>query len=59
MPRPSQQPVRERLGPEYRKLWAATAISTLGDGMYLAALPLLGAQLTRDPLTLSAVTFAS
>lgn len=59
MPRPSQQPVRARLGPEYRKLWAATAISTLGDGMYLAGLPLLAAQLTRDPLAVSAVTFAS
>jgi MFS family permease len=48
-----------RLGPEYRKLWVATAISTLGDGMCLAALPLLAAQLTRDPLAVSAVTFAS
>ncbi len=59
MPRPSQHPVRARLGPEYRKLWTATAISTLGDGMYLGALPLLAAQLTRDPLAVSAVTFAS
>jgi len=47
------------LGSEYRKLWAATAISTLGDGMHLAALPLLAAQLTRDPLAVSVVTFAN
>jgi MFS family permease len=58
MPRTSPKRVG-RLGPEYRKLWAATAISTLGDGMYLAGLPLLAAQLTRDPLAVSAVTFAS
>jgi MFS family permease len=55
----SPKPAGARLGPEYRKLWAATAISTLGDGMYLAALPLLAAQLSRDPLVVSAVTFAS
>ena len=59
MPRTSPEPVGARLGPEYRKLWAATAISTLGDGMYLTGLPLLAAQLTRDPLEVSAVTFAS
>jgi MFS family permease len=47
------------MGPEYRKLWTATAISTLGDGIYLAALPLLAAQLSRDPLAVSVVTFAS
>jgi MFS family permease len=33
-------------------------VSTLGDGMYLAALPLLAATLTRDPLAVSVVTFA-
>jgi MFS family permease len=46
------------LGPGYRRLWAASAVSTLGDGMYLAALPLLAATLTRDPLAVSVVTFA-
>jgi MFS family permease len=59
MSRTSPRPAGARLGPEYRKLWAATAISTLGDGMYLATLPLLAARLTRDPLAVSAVTFAS
>jgi MFS family permease len=55
----SPKPAGASLGPQYRKLWTATAISTLGDGMYLAALPLLAAQLSRDPLAVSAVTFAS
>jgi MFS family permease len=39
-------------------LWAASTVSSLGDGMYLAALPLLAATLTRDPLAVSVVTFA-
>jgi MFS family permease len=46
------------LGPGFRRLWAASTVSTLGDGMYLAALPLLAAELTRDPLAVSVVTFA-
>ena len=46
------------LGGAYRRLWTASAVSTLGDGMYLAALPLLAATLTRDPLAVSVVTFA-
>jgi MFS family permease len=33
-------------------------VSTLGDGMYLAALPLLAATLTRDPLPVAVVTVA-
>ena len=46
------------LGAGFRRLWAASTVSTLGDGMYLAALPLLAAELTRDPLAVSVVTFA-
>jgi hypothetical protein len=38
------------LGAEYRKLWAASAISNLGDGVTLVAGPLLAATLTRDPV---------
>jgi MFS family permease len=59
MSRTSPKPAGARLGPEYGKLWTATAISTLGDGMYLAGLPLLAARLTSDPLAVSAVTFAA
>src|ERR671930_283949 len=46
------------LGPSYRKLWTAAAISTVGDGVHLTALALLAASLTRDPLAVSAVVFA-
>ncbi|HYN18658.1 MAG TPA: MFS transporter [Actinomycetes bacterium] len=42
----------------FAKLWAAQAISNLGDGMYGTALPLLAATLTRDPLLVSVVSFA-
>jgi MFS family permease len=37
------------LGPNYRKLWTASAISNIGDGVRFTALPLLGASITRDP----------
>jgi hypothetical protein len=46
------------LGPGYHRLWSAAAISTLGDGIFLAALPLLAATLSRDPLRVSLVAFA-
>lgn len=49
---------RRPLGPDYRRLWTAAGISTLGDGVREAALPLLAASLTRDPGTVAAVTFA-
>jgi MFS family permease len=47
------------LGPNYRRLWTAAAVSTVGDGVHYAALGLLAASLTRDPLQVSAVVFAS
>src|SRR5207237_6346931 len=49
---------RRGLGPDYRRLWTAAGISTLGDGVREAALPLLAASLTRDPGAVAAVTFA-
>ncbi len=51
--------VRVRLGSGYRRLWTATAVSSLGDGVYLTALPLLAASLTRDPVAVSLVTLAT
>jgi MFS family permease len=54
--RPRQ--ARVPLGRQYRKLWTAATISTLGDGVYLTALPLLAASLTRDPFQVSLVNFA-
>ena len=49
---------RRPLGPDYRKLWTAAGISTLGDGVREAALPLLAASLTKDPGAVAAVAFA-
>jgi MFS family permease len=46
------------LGAQYRKLLGATGLSTLGDGVFLTALPLLAARLTHDPLRVSLVDFA-
>ena len=47
-----------RLGGRYRRLWAATTISNLGDGMSVTALPLLAASLTRDPVLVALLHFA-
>jgi MFS family permease len=48
-----------RLGSGFAKLWAAATVSFVGDGIYSAALPLLAATLTRDPLGVAAVEVAS
>lgn len=40
----------------FRGLWAANAVSNLGDGLRVTALPLLAASLTRDPAAIAAVT---
>ncbi|HEX6678866.1 MAG TPA: MFS transporter [Actinomycetes bacterium] len=55
MPMPPKGPARTSLGPGYHKLWAAAATSNLGDGVFLTAMPLLAAALTRDPLPVSVV----
>ncbi|MGH9054093.1 MAG: MFS transporter [Acidimicrobiia bacterium] len=44
------------LGRNFRKLWTASAVSNLGDGVRLAALPLLAATLTRDPALVAGLT---
>ena len=43
---------------ELRRLWTAATVSNLGDGVTLAALPLLAASLTRSPTSIAVVTFA-
>ena len=45
------------LGPEFRKLWAAGAISNLGDGVTFVAAPLLAASLTGDPALVAGLSF--
>lgn len=47
-----------RLGPAFSALFAGSLISNTGDGIRLAALPLLAAQLTTSPVLVSAVTAA-
>jgi MFS family permease len=43
---------------EFQQLWAATALSNLGDGIVLVATPLLAAALTQDPTMVAGVSFA-
>ncbi len=44
-----------RLGPNYRKLFAATTISNLGDGVGMIAYPWLASAITRNPLLIAVV----
>ncbi|MFJ6698516.1 MFS transporter [Streptomyces sp. NPDC091272] len=50
----------ERAGPTWRggfgRLWSAAVVSKFGDSLRGAAMPLLAASLTRDPLLVSLVT---
>jgi MFS family permease len=46
------------LGTEWRKLWAADAVSSLGDGAFLAAVPLLAVSLTGNPRLVAGVATA-
>jgi MFS family permease len=48
--------VEQRLTAEFRVLWRAASVSNLGDGLRVAALPLLAATITRDPMQIAAVT---
>ncbi len=49
---------RSKLGRDYLKLWLATAVSNIGDGVRITALPLLAATITRDPLAIAGLMFA-
>ncbi|WP_232666739.1 MFS transporter [Pseudonocardia sp. TRM90224] len=42
-------------GRPFRRLLAATTVSTLGDGIYAAALPLIAASLTADPAVIGLI----
>ncbi len=48
-------PTSSRLGAGYWRLWTASTISNLGDGMFLVALPLLAARTTDNSLQISLV----
>lgn len=46
------------LGAPYRRLWSATLLSNLGDGIRAAAFPLLAASLTSNPVWIAGVAIA-
>lgn len=50
---------RERLGVSWTRLWAAGAISSLGDGAYSAAVPLLAVSFTTNPGLIAGVATAA
>lgn len=50
--------VVRKLPAGFGRLWSAQTISSLGDGVTQAALPLLALTLTRDPMALAVVTAA-
>lgn len=52
-------PAERRLGRNFAKLWTASTVSNLGDGIDSAALPLLAEALTRDPLLFAGVAVAN
>src|SRR5580700_3216325 len=52
-------PSASRLSRDYWRLWWANAISSTGDGAFVAALPLLAVTITRDPRLVSVVTAAT
>jgi len=49
---------RAPLGAAFSRVWAASVLSNLGDGVLVAALPLVAATLTRDPVAFAAVSVA-
>jgi MFS family permease len=50
--------VPDRLGRSYRRLWTAATVSNFGDGVTLAAAPLLAAHLTNDPRLVAGLAVA-
>lgn len=57
--RTAPSPVRADLPADFRRFWLAAAVSNLGDGIRLAALPLLALQLTDDARLIAGATAAS
>jgi MFS family permease len=50
---------RRALPADFWRLWTASSVSAIGDGVRAAALPLLAAGLTRDPQTVALVGVAA
>ena len=51
--------MEKKLGSSYWRLWTATAISNLGDGISGVAYPWVASAVTRSPLLIAAAGFAS
>ncbi|WP_327031731.1 MFS transporter [Micromonospora ureilytica] len=49
--------VSARLGADFTKLWAASAVSNIGDGVTMVAGPLLVASITTDPALVAGAVF--
>ena len=49
---------RLRFGPKYRKIYVATALSNIGDGMSSIAYPWLASAITRNPLLVALIAAA-
>ena len=47
------------LGRNFDRLWSATALSNLADGMFQVALPLLALRITRSPAQIAGVLLAA
>lgn len=56
---PEVEPHRRGLGPDFTRVWAAAAVSNIGDGIRTTALPLLAAAVTRDPVAVSGILVAA
>ncbi len=50
---------KDPLGSRYWKLWSATAISNLGDGVAMVAYPWLASAITRSPILIALAAVAS
>ncbi len=50
---------REPLGPGYWRLWSASVVSNLGDGLSIVAYPWLASALTRNPVAIAGVMIAT
>lgn len=54
-----QERTRSPLGNSYWKLWTASGLSNLADGVFKIALPLLAVQLTQSPTLVAGLTVAA
>ena len=55
---PTKPPRFSGLGANYWKLWTASVVSNLGDGVAQIAYPWLASLITRDPVLIAGVAFA-